>query len=52
MASGFESYLVALCIILWEGAYTGSYRTRSCDYKDVVGTCMARVGRENAPSGL
>ena len=30
-ASGFESYLVALCFILWEGACTGSYRTRSYD---------------------
>ena len=29
VASGFESYLVALCFILWEGACTGSYRTRS-----------------------
>ena len=31
VASGFESYLVALCFILWEGACTGSYRTRSYD---------------------
>ena len=29
VASGFESYLVSLCFILWEGACTGSYRTRS-----------------------
>ena len=31
VASGFESYLVALCFILWEGACTGSYRTRFYD---------------------
>ena len=31
VASGFESYLVSLCFILWEGACTGSYRTRSYD---------------------
>ena len=31
VASGFESYLVALCFILWEGACTGSYCTRSYD---------------------
>ena len=31
VASGSESYLVALCFILWEGACTGSYRTRSYD---------------------
>ena len=31
VASGFESYLVALCFILWEGACTGSYRTQSYD---------------------
>ena len=29
VASGFELYLVVLCFILWEGACTGLYPTRS-----------------------
>ena len=52
MASGFESYLVALCFILWKDACTGSYRTRSYDKQDGVGTYMARFRRDIAQSSL